>query len=474
MKKIYLLFTLALGFSIVSCNLDTESSSGLPPKESIESLQELKNAVNGVYYMQISEMPRNIDKYMGVRGSYAGDFTLLADLLGSDCYPVGANNQIREIARYQYTKDSDLVKNYYRRFYYSIARVNKVLEIVKANGLAGEGVQAQLGELYALRALFHFDLARMFAKLPTNASASDLGIVIAKRTFTNNDTGVRATVAETYKEIVADLDTALMYLPELKTTKELKIGHFNSWAAQSLRARVYLYMGEDSKAYSDAKYVIDNSPYRLYTISEYTGVWDKEGTSETVLEFMTTSLNNAQRNSLGSYTDPDNYAECAVTGTFKDILLSDANDIRSQLIEEKTDIYGENKAFYPLKYPGRNGEIYVNNPRVIRLSEVYLIAAEASLKSGEGSPEFYINKLRQNRITGYTDVSSVTLDDILLERRLELFAEGHMVWDSWRNKKSIKNPVEGEVNYDNSKAILPIPLSEINISGGKLQQNPNY
>ena len=65
----------------------------------------------------------------------------------------------------------------------------------------------------------------------------------------------------------------------------------------------------------------------------------------------------------------------------------------------------------------------MNNPKVIRLSEVYLIAAEAALKSindnGASAAE-YINTLRKNRITGYEEVSTVTLDDILTERRLEL------------------------------------------------------
>ena len=50
-----------------------------------------------------------------------------------------------------------------------------------------------------------------------------------------------------------------------------------------------------------------------------------------------------------------------------------------------------------------------------------------------------MNELRKNRITDYVDVTSVTIDDILEERRVELFAEGAHAWDYWRNKKSVTN-----------------------------------
>ncbi|MFR9165181.1 MAG: RagB/SusD family nutrient uptake outer membrane protein [Dysgonomonas sp.] len=470
MKKIYILFAVTLGLLTASCDLDTTPSTSLDPNEAIENINDLNTAVNGIYFLQVSEMPKSIDRYMGVRGSYAGDFTVYSDLLGSDCYPIGGQNAIREVARYQYTKDSDIAKNFYRRFYYSIARINKIFDLMKSNSLKGDDVNAQLGELYALRALFHFDVARMFAKLPSTTTPDDLGIVIAKRLFDDNDTGTRSTISETYKAIVADLDTALQYLPE---DAAIKTGRINYWSARALRARIYLYMEENSLALKDAQYVIDNSPYSLYTVSDYTGVWDKEGTSESLFEFATSSISNAQRNSLGFYTHATGYAECAITPSFKDILLSNPADVRSKMIKEEED-EGYNIGFYPQKYPGRNNEIYVNNPKVIRLSEVYLIASEAALKSGEGDPVYYINELRKNRITGYTPVGSVTLDDILMERRFELFAEGHQAWDAWRNKKSVANQFKGEVNYDNYLTVLPIPVSEINISGGKLQQNPNY
>ena len=173
------------------------------------------------------------------------------------------------------------------------------------------------------------------------------------------------------------MKTALDNLPE--TSKVVTAGHIDYWGARALRARAYLYMNENSKALEDAKYVIEKSPYKLYTRDEYETVWTKVGSSESIFEFLITSLYNAQRNSLGFYTHAEGYAEAGITEGFKTFLQERPEDVRSTLIAEESD-GGDNEGWYIQKYPGRDGEIYVNNPKVIRLSEVYLIAAEAALK----------------------------------------------------------------------------------------------
>jgi hypothetical protein len=255
--------------------------------------------------------------------------------------------------------------------------------------------------------------------------------------------------------------------------KEHNPGHINYWAALGIRARAYLYLGQYDKALTDCREIISSSPYRLYTINEYLSVWDSENTPESMFEILTTSLYNAQRNSIGYFTHASGYGECAFTESFLEELNSRPDDIRSKLVAEETE-NGYN-GFYPQKYKGRDGQIYVNNPKIIRLSEIYLIAAESALKTNNAaSAADYINTLRTNRIEGYTNVSTVTLDDILMERRLELFTEGHTAWDYWRNGKSVNNKFIGEVTADDHRTILPIPQREINVSGSVLRQNPNF
>ena len=135
-----------------------------------------------------------------------------------------------------------------------------------------------------------------------------------------------------------------------------------------------------------------------------------------------------------------------------------------------------NTGYYPLKYPGKKGSAtptYTNNIKVIRLAEVYLIAAEAALKAEPSSAAGYLNTLRKNRITGYADVASITIDDILDERRKELFAEGQIAFDFWRNKKTVTNAF-GNIAPTDNKTVLPLPKEEIDLAKGKLVQNPGY
>ena len=467
MKKLYISI-LALALSVSACDtFDKVPSSEWPSEDAISTLEDLEYAVNGVYQSQTA----SIDNGTNPRGSYAGDFTLYADMRGSDFQCIGKNNQATDVSKYQATKNSSDASNFYKRFYLSLARINKIFDGIDKAGLSGDEVDAYMGELYALRAMFHFDLARLFAKLPSNAEDNDLGIVLSTQVYGSDYIGERATITKTYETILSDLQLAIDKLPE---NDSKVLGHLNYWGARALRARVYLYMNKNAEALSDAQYVIEHSPYQLLNRNEYAGSWAKEGSNESIFEIQVTSLYNAQRNSLGYYTHAEGYAEAGISNSFKEFLQSRPKDNRSTLIAEETDTDGKtNKGWYMQKYPGRDGQIYVNSPKVIRLSEVYLIAAEAAQKTG-GDAAKYVNELRRNRIQDYTDVTTVTLDDILTERRLELYGEGHSAWDYWRNKQSVNNAAVKEVKYDDYRTVMPIPVAEINVSRGKLIQNEGY
>lgn len=478
----------AFAVALASCDiLDKEPSYSWDSGSAIQTVDDLKYAINGIYETQTG----NVSQF----GNYTGDFGLFADLKGSDYKCVGGNNMATEISRYLATSTGNLPDAIYQLFYKSIARTNKVMEQAQAAGLTGDEVNACLGELYALRALFHFDLARVYAQLPTVAkSMDDMGIVLATKTFDYTFVPERATLKQTYETILADLDEAIKLMEPIESThdKNSTTGHMNYWAALALRARVNLYLDDvnvngttehNKLALADAKKIIEEGPYSLYKYADYTSVWAKEFTDESIFEFQTTSQYNPQRNSLGYYTDPSGYAEAAMSDSFvEDFVKNPAytKDIRvssGMIMEESYGPKQENKAFYTQKYPGRDGQIYVNNAKVFRLSEIYLIAAEAALKTNdETAAAKYIDDLRKERIADYVagSTASVTIEDILTERRLELNGEGHMAWDMWRNGKSINNPVKGEVKPGDNMAVFPIPQANINASHGALKQNPGF
>lgn len=463
MKRIYILGVI---FSVIftSCAdfLEKLPSTSLPVEEAITSIDDLENAVNGIYYL-LSEN----------RMTYGSDFAIYADLKGADFKALSNNNHAGVLSRYIITQRDALPDEAYYRFYRAIANVNKALSIADQLTIA-EADQAKFsdlkGQLYAWRALLHFDLARIFCNAPTASSdinAANSGLVLSTEVYEPGYLAPRTTLKETYDQIIKDFDTSLTFLGNAVNN-----GRINYWSALALRARAYLYLGDNNKALADAQEVLSSTAYQLYTIDNYTKVWVQEYTSESLFELTITTNYNAQRNAVGYYCASEGYGECAfeVTSDLYKYLIANPNDVRSKLIDEQG---GTNPGIYPAKYPGREGSLYVNSPKIIRLSEVYLIAAEATVKTG-GNAASYINTLRKNRITDYTDVQSVTLDDILFERRVELFAENSMAFDYWRNKKSVINPNIGEVTYTDHQVIFPIPQAEIDLAPDILVQNPGY
>jgi hypothetical protein len=131
-----------------------------------------------------------------------------------------------------------------------------------------------------------------------------------------------------------------------------------------------------------------------------------------------------------------------------------------------------------------------DNPKVMRLSEVYLIAAEASLPANEADALMYLNMLMAQRdpaFIGYASTGAALLADIVQERRKELAFEGDRFYDMNRLKQTITRVPNGgaiqagtgnvnlTIPYPDNRRVGPIPQAEIqanlNIAG---QQNPGY
>lgn len=513
MKKTYLLMgLLASGLTFTSCNdLDQEPSTELPASEAITTVTDLQNAVNGVAYSMI-------DGYDGERFTYATEFTLFGDIRTNDYRAIVDYGQITNIERYSITKNDAFPEAAFHYFYATIADINKTLEESAKLSDDDAKVKNLKGQLYAWRGLLHFDLARIFAHIPTTVSdknAANSGIVISDKVFPANYKPTRATLQETYDFIINDLTTAANMMADDKDNEgpTTNVGSLSYWAAVALRARAYLYMGEYDKALADAKEVINSGRYQLYTRNNYATVWGTEGTSESIFEIQTSTTHNGDRYSTGYYLDESGYSEAAFNESSKlfkylhdakdttyvkhgeapakslfetdlevkasekpdtDMVIAKINtsDIRRNLVKDQTSS-DDAPGYYSGKYPGR-GSIYVNNPKVVRLSEMYLIAAESEyyLHGGAAAAQ-WINKLEENRKANYTDVASVTLDDILFEYEMEFFTENQIAFAYWRNKRSVTSTTGTEIKYDAYNNIFPIPQREIDLNNN-LTQNPEY
>lgn len=460
MKKF--LYTLSLVLFLGSCDaLNQDPSTSVTVDTAITDVEDLSNAVNGAYYVAT----------YGTMMTVASEMSIYADLVGPDSYqPASSGQNASRLAQYGMTP-ADTYNAYYY-LYAAIASVNNAL--VQAVELEDQVAAAPyVAELYAMRGLFHFHLATYFAPIPTSGNMNDMGIVLADQVFDIDYIGRRASLDETYQMIVNDFTKAV----EMGLNKGRKNGHLNYWAALALRARANLYCGNYEAAYADANEVIENSPYNLYTLENYTKVWSQEGADEMIMEYLQTDAYNAQRYAPGYYTSPKGYSEYGVSPEFYAWLQQNPADVRSQMVADYTVAPDPdyNTGYYPLKYPGNAGAsvlTYTNNIKVIRLSEVYLIAAESALHIGEDAA-MYLNALRANRIDGYELVTVVTMDDILDERRKELFAEGQIAFDYWRTGRTVVNG-SFSVPATDYRTVLPLPVEEIDLASGILKQNPGY
>lgn len=234
--------------TFTSCSdfLDKMPSTSLPVEEAITTMTDLKNAVNGIGYL-MSEG----------RMTYSADFAIFADLRGGDFQAISNNNQAGPIARYTMTKYDQEPYYAYAYFYQAIANVNKALSAIDNIQYSEEEVAEfndYKGQLYAWRAMLHFDLARMFCNIPTataDVNAANSGLVLSTEVYETDYVGSRSTLKQTYDQILEDFKTALPLL-----TTEKNNGYINYWAALALRARVYLYNGQYDLALADAKEVL--------------------------------------------------------------------------------------------------------------------------------------------------------------------------------------------------------------------------
>lgn len=473
MKKIYLVLGIAASMVFSSCSdfLDREPSTQLPTESAITTTADLRNAINGIGYV-LSDG----------RMTYASEFNFFADTRTNQFEVIDDNGQLNELIGYNYNANGNFNDYAYLYYYMALGNVNSALQSIDKGQVEGDAdeINDDKGQLLAWRGMLHFDLARMFCHIPTTVEnpANELGLVISDQVFDKDYKGTRKNLSETYDFIIKQFTDALPLL-----AKKSDNGYFNYYAALGLRARAYLYNGQYKEALTDAQEIINSGAYKMLTRDNYVEAWSKEGANETILEFVQTEKYNQQRYAPGYYCDASGYAENGFNteGYLYKYLASHPEDVRSGLIKDQTS--AKASGYYPNKYPGRNGNLYVNNPKLLRLSEVYLIAAEAQwhldnagsydLTKTSADAAQYINAIDENRIEGYQDKASVTLEDILNEYVIEMFCENQIAFAYWRNHQSVTNQLNQEVKYNDYNTIMAIPQREIDYNKD-LQQNPEY
>jgi hypothetical protein len=307
----------------------------------------------------------------------------------------------------------------------------------------------------------------------------------------------RASVGEVYNQIVSDLAEGANTI-----SKSVRNGFLNYYANKAIEARVKLHMNDFPGALAAAEEVINDKKYTLYDNDKWVNSWSTAFGSESIFE-LGVYENEADlgTSSLGYYLLRLGIIKGAsgwfmASDYYLQRLGEDAEDIRWGIMD-----YDETSPLRfgsSLKYVGgsnmngdKGGKASATNVKVIRLSEVYLIAAEAAIQ--QSTPDkmkaaTYLNEIRKRspNIDLATD-ATVSLKMVIDEKSKELFAEGHryfdmlrLGWDIEFNDEFIYPNVliphrEKIIDRTFFKTILPIPQDEIDANPAiGAQQNPGY
>lgn len=458
MKKIYLLLTISF-MLLSSCNqddfLDKDPYDSVLTENLISDLTSFNAAAKGVY---------NIFQDTYYYNSY---YLVIADLMSDN---VKNNNfsVFSAIDLYQTQADDRYVKSTWDKISTVIAQSSIVIRQAENFnfGADQEAAKKLIGQLYVARALAYFDMQRMFAQ-PYNftTDASHLGIPLVDESQIGIEliNSPRSTTKEVFTKIVSDIEKGILLIGDDTSS----VYYLNKNSAKALLARVHLYMENWAEANTLASEVI-NAGYSLVSNANYVASWSADSSSESIFSIVNTATDNSTTNSISYYYGRPSYL---ATNNLSTTLNS--NDVRKKLIVN-------NKV---LKYPAYTTRD--NNIPVIRLSEMYLIKAEALAEMNmdtEAKTAVNAILLRANpSATPYSETGDALKNSIQEERRKELMFEGHRIFDLTRKKKSFtkfstssENPIA--VSYPNDRTILPIPQTEIdandNIAQG--QQNPGY
>ncbi len=395
--------------------------------------------------------------------------------------------------------------------YIVIGRANRIIEAVDGGGISDASENAELlaqykAEALVMRALAHFDLVRIYGKPYTENQGASLGVPLVTTTLESSSKPARSTVKEVYDQVLKDLNSAISLnaLPAAIDDAN-PAGYINKWGAKAILSRVYLNMGDYANALSTAEEVINNPDgFRLWTRDEYVGAWGPSVINESEFLFrfnVSSSVDNNDLVGIGNLQQVGGYAEMVATKSFVERLSADENDIRNDIFvdasasSQRTDVevktYGKNKVYLnKLRGVGGNSRTVPVVP-VIRMSEVYLTAAECAFRTGDNAKAAeYLNDIIKNRTTTESRLvtaSTVTLDGILMERRKELIGEGQRYFDALRCGETITRYTNDadkgwhatlstearSFGSDSFKAIAAIPQSEIN-ANPQIEQNPGY
>lgn len=454
MKKHIIIGLLGLVTAFSSCN----DELFLTPFQSIDQDLALSNDANvkSVLIGAYAEM-RSVSLY-------GGRLQLYSEMLGAngEIRWEGTFNQPREMFNKSIVVNNSFVEGTWAAAYRVINVSNNVLASLEV--VDEEDRDRVKGEALFLRGSMYFELIKLYGlpyvagNLSTNQGVP---LVLTPTRGINEESFVsRKTVAEVYAQVLGDLTEAEPLLPPTN-------GFFaNSYVTAAQLSRVYLQMERFAEARDAANRAIllsEANGKRLVT--NFMDAFNTNGDSPEDLFSIQVNTQDPDNDMFTFYSLPEFGARDGDVAILSNHLNGyESDDIRL------TQFFTGAGELRTAKWRDQ-----FKNVKVIRLTEMYLTRAEANFRENTAvgaTPLEDINIIRSR--VSLPAKTSLTLGEILQERRLELAHEGHIIHDAKRVRGSINDNTGSDVfPFDSPRMVFPIPQREMD-ANPNLVQNPGY
>ncbi|WP_437920210.1 RagB/SusD family nutrient uptake outer membrane protein [Sphingobacterium sp. LRF_L2] len=463
----FILTAFMTGCIFWSCDgkLDIEPEQEASEELALISDENVKKVLNGSY----NELS---DEYF-----YGGIVQLFSELLTSttEIRWEGTFNQPREVFNKSILTTNSFVSSLWLQGYDAINIANNVLSALDVVNEDDRDVVE--GQALFVRAVAHFELVRLFAK-PYSAgnTTSNPGIpikLIPTREINEESYVARSPVEDVYAQILDDLITA-----EEKLENSSEVAVAQKTAAAAMLSRVYLQMENYEEARDAANRAINYNQFTVESVYAKTfnkGKLDASDSETVTLDGIFQMPVSAQdgANEMHIYWSITAYGaragDVAVLPAHL-ALYDQSTDGSGAYLDHRLALFyrGEGNSIGTGDWRSGKWKFLNSNLSVVRLSEMYLTRAECNLRLGTAVGATALEDINYIRglHTALPALTSIDLNGILLERKLELAHEGQGIHDI----KRIKGSVDG-VAYDDVSLLLPIPQREIDASNGVLVQN---
>ena len=486
-KLTKILALLVLVFSTNSCDdyLDITKEGEQSSENFFNGQQDYEDALLGVYDLLGTNYLSHII------GEIASDNALCGGERPDD---VVDWQQIDDMI---HTPDNSSLRSVWQFMYGGISRANYIVEFQDELDFARK--QELLAENLFLRSYYYFTLVKFFGDVP---------LVVDKRVSVSESQGLERTPkADVYAQIQADLTTAIANLSWVASQP----GRVTKGAALALLGKIYLYDEKYDEAATAFQQVIASNKYELETDFSTIFLNNNENNKESVFEIQYSIgvegasydfLQGSEGNVSAGFMSPrftgdkSNWAPYDDGNTFStpvqslvDLYVAGDTRLNPTIFNMEAyvtanpavtfDTRNEYTGYYNHKYMvyqesnlGDPRITHGNNYRAIRYSDVLLMAAEANLMATaqKNNPQDLLDQVRDRAFGDQNHRVPANIDNILLERRIELAGEGDRFFDQVRTGKTITIP-----GFQNDKnEVFPIPRLEIELAGNRWCQNKGY